>query len=217
MFKKGLILAGGEGQRMRPITKYIPKALVHYNSQPLIYYGINFLKKSGVGDIIVTYNYKSDLLFYKLKEDVNVFVNTVNQDNSYFLFNSIVKEINEPIIIIPCDIVIDIDMNKLYNDYLELGSPAILIVGTKPKEGINGDFIRNNENNVITHLDRNESSDLYSSGLQIINPQKVNDLCAPSNNFYNVWSQLLNTNNLKISNIHPNEWMCFDNIKQIIK
>ena len=91
MFKNAIILSGGEGVRMRPLTKYIPKALVEFNGVPLIKNILNLLNTNGVKDIYVTYNYLSEILFNNLKNEVKGFINTTDKDNSYFLFNSFVK------------------------------------------------------------------------------------------------------------------------------
>lgn len=57
-----LILAGGKGTRLRPITDYMPKALVPINNIPIIEWQIKYLQNHGVRDIIVSSGYGSDLL-----------------------------------------------------------------------------------------------------------------------------------------------------------
>ena len=50
---KALILAGGRGKRLRPITDKIPKPLILINNTPLIERSIKYLKKFGINDIII--------------------------------------------------------------------------------------------------------------------------------------------------------------------
>ena len=163
MFKNAIILSGGEGVRMRPLTKYIPKALVEFNGVPLIKNILNLLNTNGVKDIYVTYNYLSEILFNNLKNEVKGFINTTDKDNSYFLFNSFVKHIDEPIIIAPCDLDVNIDFNIIYHDYFTLGEPAIMLVGVPPVSNVDGDFIEFNDDNIITSLDRNKETNVYRS------------------------------------------------------
>jgi NDP-sugar pyrophosphorylase family protein len=214
MFNYSIILAGGYGSRMKPLTNYIPKALVEVDKTPLIYNSINLSKKYKINSY-VTYNYKSSKIFKKIKNDVNGFINTKSQDNSYFVFNSFVQLINEPILVLPCDIKIDIDLEKLYQDYINQNSPAIMIVGVEPKEEIDGDYIFTSKNNKITHLTREKKSHLYCSGLQIINPHLLNQLITKENNFYKVWEKLFDSDNLKLSSLQPKYWYSYDDLKQI--
>jgi MurNAc alpha-1-phosphate uridylyltransferase len=214
MFKNSVILAGGHGSRMKPLTDYVPKALVEVDGLPLIYNPINLLKNYNINRY-VTYNYKSNQLFKRIESDVNGFINTKSQDNSYFIFNSFIHYIDEGVLILPCDIKIEIDLKKLYDDYIEQGSPAIMVVGVKPNSEIDGDFIFTSENNKIKYLNRTEKTNLYCSGLQIINPNLIYKLIKHENNFYKVWEKFFDTDNLKLSNIQPDSWYSYDNIKQI--
>ena len=217
MIKNAIILAGGSGTRMKPLTNYIPKGLVEVNNKPLILGIIDMLRVNNVENIFVTYNYLSNILFNSINDKVEGFINTLNQDNSYFLFSELVKNINEPTIIISCDLVIDIDLEKIYDDYLLLGKPAIMVIGTEPQENIDGDFIICNENQNIYNLTRKIKSNLYCTGMQIINPFLVNQICSEEYNFNNVWSQLFGTKDLKVSSIRPSYWKSYDSINQIIK
>jgi NDP-sugar pyrophosphorylase family protein len=215
MFKYGLIIAGGTGTRMKPITDYVPKPLVKYKDKELISYNLDFFKSNGINHTIVTYGYKSELLTHFLEKKVNCLLNTINKDNSYFLFNTIIKHINEPILLLPCDIIIDLDVKKLYQEYVDLGSPSCLIVPLKNNRKVEADFLHTNGDKIIK-INRDEESNFYASGIQIINPNKINNKIKSSENFYNVWMELIKNEELLISNTNVYFWEAIDNFNQII-
>jgi len=64
---KAIILSGGKGERLKPITDYIPKPLIPINNVPILEWQIRYLKKFGIKDIILSIGYKYDLIENFLK------------------------------------------------------------------------------------------------------------------------------------------------------
>lgn len=62
--KIALILAGGKGERFKPITHEIPKPMIPLNGKPLIEHTMDLLKKYGIKDVIISLGYLGD----KVKE-----------------------------------------------------------------------------------------------------------------------------------------------------
>ena len=59
---KAIILAGGHGKRLRPITDYVPKSLIPVKNIPIIEWQIKYLKKYGVNEVIICTGYKTKMI-----------------------------------------------------------------------------------------------------------------------------------------------------------
>lgn len=65
---KGLILVGGYGTRLRPLTLSYPKPLVEFANKPMILHQIAALAKAGCTDIVLAVNYKPEVMVGALKQ-----------------------------------------------------------------------------------------------------------------------------------------------------
>ena len=57
-----LIVAGGEGQRLRPYTENRPKGMVEVNGKPLLEYQMGWLRNNGVTNVIILCGYKAEVI-----------------------------------------------------------------------------------------------------------------------------------------------------------
>jgi glucose-1-phosphate thymidylyltransferase len=69
MIKKGIILAGGKGSRLSPLTKITNKQLLPLFDKPLIFYPLSILMLAGIRDILVITNLNEDKNFKKILGD----------------------------------------------------------------------------------------------------------------------------------------------------
>ena len=60
LFMHGIILAAGEGTRMRPLTRYMPKVMIPVGNKPIIEYVIESFRKNGIYDIVIVVGYMAD-------------------------------------------------------------------------------------------------------------------------------------------------------------
>ena len=116
---KGIILAGGKGTRLYPITKAISKQLLPVYNKPMIYYPINTLIEIGIKDVLIITT-PEDLIYFK-----NLLIN-----NNDFKLNFEFKIQNRPngiaeAFIIGEDFVQNEDVCLILGDNLFFNSKSI--------------------------------------------------------------------------------------------
>ena len=84
MIKKGIVLAGGYGTRMSPLTKAVNKQLLPIYDKPLIYYPLSILMLAKIKDILIIVN-KSQLTQFKkiLPEGKNLGIKITYAEQKY--------------------------------------------------------------------------------------------------------------------------------------
>ena len=65
---KALILVGGFGTRLRPMTFTVPKPLVPFGNKPILCHQIEALAKAGVTEIILAVNYQPEIMLAAIKD-----------------------------------------------------------------------------------------------------------------------------------------------------
>jgi len=64
-----VVLVGGAGLRMRPLTEDMPKCMIPLGGKPLIYWILNWLKSSGLKHIVMGVAYRKEMIISYLKEN----------------------------------------------------------------------------------------------------------------------------------------------------
>jgi NDP-sugar pyrophosphorylase family protein len=214
VIEHAIIMAAGRGSRMMPLTDIVPKAMAPYNGSTLIAIGIDKIR-THIPNIYITVGYKKAMLApHVIEHNVSAIFNTEGHDNAWWIFNTLLKNLDEPIFVLTCDNVTELNFELLSTEYFSFGSPACMVVPVEPVQGLEGDYIFH-EKNVIKKLSRTEPSGIYCSGIQILNPAKINKLISPSDNFYKVWSQLIDINQLYCSHTYPSKWFAVDTVEQL--
>jgi NDP-sugar pyrophosphorylase family protein len=207
-------MAAGRGVRLKPLTNKVPKAMIKFKQSTLISRGINKLKKK-FKNIHISVGYKGPILAKHLIENnVSTIFNTEGHGNCWWIFNTIIKNLNEPILVLTCDNITNIDFKKIEKDYLKKNSPPCMLIPVNPIKGLEGDYIFH-KNNIVYKLSRNKISNIYCSGIQILNPFIINKIIKPCEDFNLLWKNLIKKKKLLVSDQMPKKWFTIDNIKQL--
>jgi NDP-sugar pyrophosphorylase family protein len=124
------------------------------------------------------------------------------------------RELDEPVLVLTCDNVIELNFELLIKEYFGHGSPPCMVVPVKPIAGLEGDYIVH-EDNVVKRISRQDVTGMYCSGIQIIHPKKVNELVKSATNFYQVWGALIEKGHLYCSDLYPDKWYAVDTLQQL--
>jgi UDP-N-acetylglucosamine diphosphorylase/glucosamine-1-phosphate N-acetyltransferase len=110
MTKKAVILAAGEGRRLRPFTETMPKVMLPVANKPLLEYVFDAVRKSGIEEIIAVVGYKKEVIMEYFKDYKNVKITYVNQDRQLGTAHALLqakKHIKDSFIVLAGDNIID--------------------------------------------------------------------------------------------------------------
>jgi NDP-sugar pyrophosphorylase family protein len=214
MINHAVILAAGRGVRLMPRTKKIPKAMVKVKNQTLILNGIKKIQKY-IKNIHITVGYKGSMLAkHVIENKVNSVINTNKKGNAWWIFNFPFNQLNEPVFVLTCDNITNIDFSLIEKDYKKKGKPECFLIPVKPVKNLEGDYIHKKKNTVLK-LSREQKSDIYCSGIQVVNPFKINRIVNKTEDFNVVWKKLISKKKLIVSDVSPKKWFTIDNLKQL--
>lgn len=212
--RHALIMAAGRGARMMPLTAVIPKPMAPYQGSTLIAAGIQMIRPH-IPEIHITVGYKGAVLAeHVISHGVSSVFNTSGRGNAWWLYGTLLKHLDEPVVVLTADNVVDLDFDRLAHDYFRAQQPACMVVPVRPVPGLEGDYIFQ-VNNVVTKLDRHTPSDRYCSGIQVVNPYRINQLTRAAEDFYAVWQQLIPQEQVYSSEIYPRRWFAVDTLSQL--
>lgn len=116
---KGIILAGGRGSRLWPITDYVPKPLVPINNVPILEWQIKYLVKNGVREAIICTGYKSEMIcdfldkkqFKRIRVKISSEEKPLGTAGALKKISSMIKE--KKFYVINGDVITNIGLKKL--------------------------------------------------------------------------------------------------------
>ena len=114
---KGIIMAGGEGSRLRPLTCDLPKPMVPVMNKPVMAYSIDLLKRYGIRDIGVTLQYRPEQImdYFQDGSEYGVRLNYYIEETPLGTAGSVKNTgnfLDQTFVVISGDALTDIDLER---------------------------------------------------------------------------------------------------------
>ena len=111
-----LILCGGKGERLRPLTESIPKPLVHLKGRPILSYLLDHVRKFGLRDIVIAAGFQAEKITAFFREHHGDFNTTIVDSGDVDIIERIKAcspHIQGDFILLYGDTLADVDLNRL--------------------------------------------------------------------------------------------------------
>lgn len=139
---KALILVGGFGTRLRPLTLTLPKPLVEFGNRPMILHQIESLAAAGVKDIVLAVNYRPEVMIkvlqqyeekYGVKITFSVETEPLGTAGPLKLAEEILGKDDSPFFVLNSDVICDYPFAQLAEFHKQHGDEGTIVV-TKVEE-----------------------------------------------------------------------------------
>ena len=115
-----IILCGGKGQRLRPITENIPKPMVEIKERPILSYILDYLSNNGIKNFHIASGYKSEIVHSYLNDNYkNLKINTVDSGDADIIqrIKDCGKNIDGDFLVLYGDTISDVDIKELIKSH----------------------------------------------------------------------------------------------------
>ena len=126
---QALILVGGEGTRLRPLTETVPKAVMPLAGRPFLSYMIDWLARHGVEEIVLACGYRADVVREVLGEGGSPTIRYVSEPEPRGTGGAIkfaAAELDERFLALNGDVLTDLDLGALISSHEQRGARASL-------------------------------------------------------------------------------------------
>ena len=188
-FDAAVIMAGGEGMRLRPLTKDMPKPMIDINGIPLLERQILKLSKMGIKKIFISVNYLADVIKDHLKDGASfdVMIEYIHETKKLGTAGalSLLPEGNhfKDIIVINGDILTTSDFQTLY-DFHKSQNAIITISAIDYKINIPFGVLEFEEARVKSIKEKPSEQFFCNAGIYAISTNALKLI--PENEFYNM-------------------------------
>lgn len=184
-----VIMAGGIGSRLRPITNVIPKPLIPIKDKPIIEDIIDSFVRLGVKDIYLSANYKFGMIKYYFDNIPGKKYNLeyILEDKPLGTAGSlhlISNKIKGRFFLTNCDTLIDQDYRDILDFHIEYNNELTLVSSIKTFNIPYGTLNIGNQGELLNIDEKPDISYFINAGMYLIEPHLLNEI--PENTFFNI-------------------------------
>ena len=202
---QALILAGGKGTRLRPLTIYTPKPIVPVLNRPFLIYQIEILRHAGIEDITLSLNYQPDKIEHLLGDGaeygVNLrYVTEPSPMGTGGAYKFAAHEIRETTIVFNGDVLTDLDIFNVIGFHQQKKAEATIVLTPVKNPSAYGLVETESDGRVSRFLEKPKPEELaglttnnINAGIYILEPSVLELIPAGENTSfeYNVFPELL--------------------------
>ena len=209
---KAIILAGGRGKRLKPVTDYVPKPLIPIKNIPIIEWQIKYLKKFGVTEVIICSGYKTEMIENYLNiKNMGLKIRFSIEKSPLGTGGAIKKAgkmINEKsFFVINGDTITNIDLEKLSKKH-----NAIAAIELKTKFGI----LDTNDDKIINFREKKEISDTWmNAGIYHLQKEVLKELPNKGDIEKTLFPDYAKKNKLNTVKFKNVKWYSIDSFKDM--
>ncbi len=182
-----VIMAGGVGSRLMPLTKNTPKPMLEVGGKPIMEYNVDLLKSYGISHLTLSVKYLKEIIenYYKDGSNKKMNISYVTEDEPSGTIGA-VKQIkkfhNDYILVMNSDLLTNINLEAMFNE-LEKDSADMIIATTDYQVQIPYGVIES-DGNLVKALKEKPTYTYYSNAGIYIFKKHLVDLI-PDNSFFN--------------------------------
>ena len=175
-----IIMAGGKGTRLRPLTLVRPKPMIPLVNRPIIEYTVNKLKKAGFDDIIMTLNYMSTNIKNYFKDGSEFGIDIRYSVEKWPLgtggsVKKAKKYIDDTFMVVSGDVLTDVDFNHVVKYHKEKGALATMVLTEVEDPGHFGIAVMDRDHKITEYLEKPSPEEAFSNvantGIYIFEPE----------------------------------------------
>lgn len=176
-----VIMAGGRGQRLRPVTDKLPKPLLRIGSCSIVERIISGLSDSGVHDVFIAVNYKADIFRERLGDGASLGVNLHYLQEKSELGTagalSLLAEPAGPVIVTNGDIVTTVDFGRML-DFHRRHEGVVTVGGAEHVSHVPYGILETAGRHLMSIEEKPERREFCNAGIYVLEP-RVLRLIAP--------------------------------------